>query len=460
MMKRFWMVGMAAASLALAAGCGEASQPGAEGAEGQAPAAPAQGVESDVVALPPPPKDDDVVAAVGEATLTWGALQTRVAEEIAAFEKSSGQAVPEEMRPQFEQNVRMRQVANFIESTLIANAAQAAGVKVDDAARAAFAERLQKEAGQTVEQLVASSPYGKERTERLLEQSILATALFEDVVLKDVKVTDEEVAAELEKNAAEGALAQQALEACAKRIAEGAATFEDLVKSDSLVKREMELPEEQLTLNFPEAAVKAIQGTPEGGVTQIVDVPGAKVMFKVLKRAAAAPDAESGAKKAKLEEIRGRILKGEDFAKLAETFSECPSGKRAGGDLDEFGRGMMVKPFEDVAFSLPVGEVSEVFKTPFGWHIVKVTARDDAAGKVRASHILLLSEDKPATVTLLPLVKAVPAQATAEEIRAALTNERRGKALQEWFEAERVKQGVSSSLYPELGARPATPAQP
>lgn len=92
------------------------------------------------------------------------------------------------------------------------------------------------------------------------------------------------------------------------------------------------------------------------------------------------------------------------FAELAKAHSDCPSGKRAGGDLEEFTRGMMVKPFEEVAFSAEVGAVSDPVKTPFGYHLIMVTekipaveAKGDAPAepeKVRASHILVKTADK------------------------------------------------------------------
>ena len=61
---------------------------------------------------------------------------------------------------------------------------------------------------------------------------------------------------------------------------------------------------------------------------------------------------------------------GKTFEELAKDFSKCPSGKD-GGDLGTFGKGMMVKEFEDAAFALDVDQVSGVVKTQFGCHLIK-----------------------------------------------------------------------------------------
>jgi len=62
---------------------------------------------------------------------------------------------------------------------------------------------------------------------------------------------------------------------------------------------------------------------------------------------------------------------GREFSEVAKNISICPS-KKKGGNLGWFTRGKMVKEFEKAAFSLKKGEISEPFKTQFGWHIVKV----------------------------------------------------------------------------------------
>ena len=64
-----------------------------------------------------------------------------------------------------------------------------------------------------------------------------------------------------------------------------------------------------------------------------------------------------------------------DFAQAAQDKSLCPSG-RDGGDLRWFGKGMMVKPFEDAAFALEVGEISQPVQTQFGWHLIQLTDKN------------------------------------------------------------------------------------
>ncbi len=74
----------------------------------------------------------------------------------------------------------------------------------------------------------------------------------------------------------------------------------------------------------------------------------------------------------KAEEVLKRAEAGEDFAALAKQYSDDPGSKENGGNLGPFPRGRMVKPFEDVAFSLKPGQISNLVKTQFGYHIIKV----------------------------------------------------------------------------------------
>ncbi len=69
--------------------------------------------------------------------------------------------------------------------------------------------------------------------------------------------------------------------------------------------------------------------------------------------------------------IQKRLDNGITFEYLAQKYSKCPSGAN-GGDLGFFKRGQMVKEFEDAAFSMQPGEISQPVKTQFGWHLIKV----------------------------------------------------------------------------------------
>ena len=89
------------------------------------------------------------------------------------------------------------------------------------------------------------------------------------------------------------------------------------------------------------------------------------------------PDEAGAAAKAKAEQLLEKIKAGADFAELARANSACSSAAD-GGDLGLIAKGRMVPPFEKAAFELEVGQVSNVVKTRFGYHIIKVTDRKEA----------------------------------------------------------------------------------
>jgi peptidyl-prolyl cis-trans isomerase C len=75
-------------------------------------------------------------------------------------------------------------------------------------------------------------------------------------------------------------------------------------------------------------------------------------------------------------DLKKQIAEGADFAELAKAHSTCPSGAE-GGALGTFSPGQMVREFDEVVFSAPVGEVQGPVKTQFGFHLVEVTHRTD-----------------------------------------------------------------------------------
>ena len=90
----------------------------------------------------------------------------------------------------------------------------------------------------------------------------------------------------------------------------------------------------------------------------------------------ATPEEKKKAKE-KAAAIKKRVAAGEDFAAVAKAESKCPSAAK-GGDLGYFGKGQMVPAFEEAAFSLKPGQISEVVETQFGYHVIKVTDRKQA----------------------------------------------------------------------------------
>ena len=100
-------------------------------------------------------------------------------------------------------------------------------------------------------------------------------------------------------------------------------------------------------------------------------VRASHILIKVDPGADEAKKAEA---RKKIESLQTKLKKGEDFGALAKEYSEGPSGPK-GGDLGFFGRGQMVKPFEETAFAMKPGQVSEMVETNFGYHLIMVTDR-------------------------------------------------------------------------------------
>jgi peptidyl-prolyl cis-trans isomerase SurA len=93
---------------------------------------------------------------------------------------------------------------------------------------------------------------------------------------------------------------------------------------------------------------------------------------------------------ARIREIKRKLDEGASFAELAKEYSEDPATAKRGGDLGFTKRGDFVKEFEETAFNLSVGQVSDIVQTQFGFHIIKLLER--RGEQIRTSHILVRSE--------------------------------------------------------------------
>jgi len=101
-----------------------------------------------------------------------------------------------------------------------------------------------------------------------------------------------------------------------------------------------------------------------------------RVKGSPLTQRAGKPELTEEEALAKAQELRKKLLAGEDFASLAKTESDDTTSGANGGDLGSFKHGQMVAEFDQTAFTMPVGQVSEPVKTRFGYHLIKVEQHD------------------------------------------------------------------------------------
>lgn len=126
-------------------------------------------------------------------------------------------------------------------------------------------------------------------------------------------------------------------------------------------------------VSVTDADIESFKKEHKEDLTTPATVTASHILFMVEEDAT---DEEKAAKKAEAEKVREELVKGGDFAKLAAENSDCPS-KAKGGDLGAFGKGQMVPAFEKAAFSQKIDEIGPIVETKFGYHIIKVTARDE-----------------------------------------------------------------------------------
>ena len=154
-----------------------------------------------------------------------------------------------------------------------------------------------------------------------------------------------------------------------------------------------------------------------------------------------APDAPA----AEVERVRGetlaakkRIEAGEPFEKVAAELSQDPGSQERGGDLGFFARGQMVKEFEDAAFALTAGQVSDPVKTDFGFHLIQLVERQEALTKPLES-----VRDEIATDLLRGEALRASARERAEKIAAAV---REGRTLEDAALEQAIPVGRSGWL--------------
>ncbi len=221
----------------------------------------------------------------------------------------------------------------------------------------------------------------------ILEQFIVQKLLVARAKLDSLRVTDEQVERELERR----------LTILAGQLGSVEALQEIYGKPIPLLKADLreEVREQLLAEEMRQKITEKVQITPKQVREFFAQIPPDSLPFlpaevelsQIVFYVKPSPQEKERAR-ARLEAIRQEIVSGQmEFAAAARAFSQDLGSARQGGYLGEFTRGKMVPEFERVVFSIPIGEVSPVFETDFGFHIVLVEKR--VGNKAEARHILI-----------------------------------------------------------------------
>lgn len=226
----------------------------------------------------------------------------------------------------------------------------------------------------------------------ILEQMIFQKLLLHQAALDSIEVKDEDVDSELERKLNyfinQIGSEEKLEEYYHKSIPEIKSDFRDLIRDQMITQRmhgkitgEIKVTPTEVRTFFNDIPKDSIPLVPaEYEIQQIVKYP-------VIE------ESEILAVKEKLREMRERVVKGENFATLAILYSEDPGSAKNGGELGFVGRGDLVTEFAAVAFNLKPGEVSKIFKTDYGFHIVQMIERKGERINVR--HILATPKVNP-----------------------------------------------------------------
>lgn len=219
---------------------------------------------------------------------------------------------------------------------------------------------------------------------RLLEQMIKTEVLY--VLARQTKVTvaENEVQEEI-TNIRNRVPSPDAFEKYLEARHITQEEFADSIRKRLMTQKFVERKTEDLTVT-EEELTQEYNRAKQAGQLDVADV--SHILVRVSE---GTPEAEAAGKE-KIAAARERIIKGEDFAAVAREVSEDPGSAPNGGQYVRVTRGAMVPEFDKLMFEIPLNEVSEPFRTQFGWHILKVSSRGTLTQedtKDRARELLL-----------------------------------------------------------------------
>jgi peptidyl-prolyl cis-trans isomerase C len=245
-------------------------------------------------------------------------------------------------------------------------------------------QRIDGEYKPILAKYAAQSPQLAAQQEARLRQGLVEALVVEYLLNEEAKkagipeVTDQELEAEMTKHLA-GMNPPMTLEQYQKIVEAQGGNYEATKRGHAREFRFEKLLEAKLgnSVVATEADAKKYydENPKEFQVPELVRASHILISTKPTDPKADPNQVKAEAKK-KAEDLLKQARDGADFATLAKENSSCPSAPK-GGDLGSFSRGQMVKPFEDAAFGMKVGQISDVVETQFGYHIIKVTEHQD-----------------------------------------------------------------------------------
>lgn len=226
----------------------------------------------------------------------------------------------------------------------------------------------------------------------LLEDLLFQKLLLNQAQLDSVEISEAQIQSELERRLRffinQIGSEEKLEEYYQKSISEIKSDFHDLIK-DQLLAQTMQ---QKITGNIKitPAEIKSYFDKIPGDSLPLIssEMEVAQIVKKPVIR-----DEEKKAVKDKLEALRNRVLKGEDFGTLAYLYSEDPGSAKQNGELGFVTRTALVPEFASVAFSIKPGEVSEIIETDYGYHIIQLIEKRGEQVNVR--HILLSPKVAP-----------------------------------------------------------------
>ncbi len=261
--------------------------------------------------------------------------------------------------------------------------------------------------------------FRQERLEDLVQQLLVLQAAAQDTLLEveDERVEDglQERMAQTEANFGSRAAMEQALELEGLTIQSYREMVREQLAQEQLVQLYMARHGDQGAVEVTEDEMRAFF---EEGQATLEERP-ATVTFNQVMLSVAPSDSSRQAARNTLEGLLERARAGEDFAALATEYSQDPGSATAGGDLGWFRRGDMVDEFEEAAFTLLEGGISEVVETIHGFHIILLERMRVAERKAR--HILIRPETGPQDNSRTRRVaEEVAARAATEDFQALI----------------------------------------